>query len=1704
MLKKRNLLLAATAAFALQFTAKANDIEPGKEYYTAIKAPNPIVLDGDLSEWEGAQLLADPRFAIPKGSARDGDLVFFEEYNGGSWTDPDDQTSAVQVVYDDDNVYFGFTVTDDYHENAANSAWNGDSVQLMIANETRDQQIALYNYALGGIEGETGDIIVNHEAGPAAAADADQTEAVIVRNEETKRTYYEIKLPKSTLGLDELKGGVRFGLGMAINDGDEDTPGQKGWGGLGAHSIVFGKSPEETAVVTLATSNDIEPGKEFYIANPVPGALDTKTGTLGTSAENPIVLDGDLGEWTGVPVLADPRFSIPKGSKRDGDAVLFEEYNGGSWTGPDDQTSAVRIAYDADNVYFGFVVTDDYHENAANSAWNGDSIQLMIANANQDQQVALYNYALGGIENETGDIIVNHEAGPAAAADAEPTEAVVVRDERTKRTTYEIKLPKSSLGLETLELGTQFGLGMAINDGDEDTPGQKGWGGLGAHSIVFGKSPEETALVTLGVGSGNPGGIFISAPGADIDSFFFRANDNGDSVVDPASGKLILNGQEVALEVSDKKVDAYDFTYSVDGRFDPGTTLNYVIEVSDTLGKKVSDSGSITTPAYGLLLATMLASDVDTSKPGFNFKVWQSDQYNHGNNLVNVEALLDAAPEVDGATIDNDAYSDEAGPASGAGDLVGHMMHYEIPTVINLNGYANQVDLGNFQPDDVMPGIPGNFGYYDGIAAEITTFIEFPTEGLVTMGVNSDDGFQLTMGAINDKVNATIAAKAAGVSDTTFIVDVREPGIYPVRIVYYSQGGDAGIELYTEDENGEKTLVNADGGLKAYRVGVVNGFIPPDKEFNSTPVAQGGDLSEPTVVNFGELDNQATYEFFFNAVMDGASTAIAGNNAFAIKLDQWNNQGVFGTTEFGVADNLFEAVDGQSVASVFGEAVHVVITTNADGSNLYINGVLSGTWGGNFTLSGDTKVMGARLEQATDHMGAGSMMYKWATYTGAANASDVQSLFDARPSPGPSAVILPLDGLPDAGSGLDGRYWQAAPASVPSLAEVGLNIIHNWTPNGTFTATGLSFQGGNDLTTVQDWLQDDGASYVGTDGNMDDGVLSFTGYIRIDSPGTVDIRSESDDGSIIWIAGEKVVDNDGSHGAPGPSPDGSYNFEAAGLYPIEIAWFNGDWTSDAGDHGGANLNILAGGNAVPGEILYSASDVNAAAIGVSSLATEAGDAGLHGAYWTTEPKGLEFGEGAQGPIFQTVPGDDHGLMLMATPPQGRFISTDVNYTGDDLTPILDWLGNDGGSFVGEAGNFDDGLLQFKGFINITEAGQHSFNSSSDDGSVVRIGNQVVVNNDGGHGAPGPAPDGNAFFPVAGLYPIEVAWFNGDWTSADGAHGGANINLTMDGASLAGSIFQPLGGLPPVGPSANIAFVSFHETDEPSAAAADAGMTEAADIGYTDALKAAGHTVTRILTSGSPDVELLNTFDLVIISRSVSSGGYSSGDSADAWNSVSSPMLVLGGYVLRTSRMGYTDGTTMVDTADTIQLRAEDASHPLFSGVDLNDGVTGDFAGIVTWNDQVQRGVSINNNNAGEAGRVIATVATESDPTAGGIVAIEYDAGAPTTTGGNFAGKRMALLTGSREAGGVTSETAGIWDLTDVGRKIYLNAVSYLTAGGSGGGISGVSLADGMLTIEYSGTLKSAGSVTGPFNAVDGASSPYTVAADQAAQFFIAE
>jgi hypothetical protein len=588
---------------------------------------------------------------------------------------------------------------------------------------------------------------------------------------------------------------------MAINDGDKDTPGQKGWGGLGAHALVFGKSPSETAQVTLATANDIEPGKEFHSAKQAPG---------------PIVLDGNLDDWLGVPVLSDPRFAIPKGSgsrEGGGNLSLHEVHNGGIWSGPDDQTSAVQISYDDDNVYFAFLVTDDYHENSANSAWNGDSVQLMIANDFQDTQVALYNYALGGVEGALGTIVTLEEAGPGG------TEAVVVRNGVTKRTTYEIKLPKAALDLPELKSGVQFGLGMAINDGDQDTPGQKGWGGLGAHALVFGKSPEQTALVTLDGFAPTSEPCFVSAitgPSVtDLTNFSFRGNDFDGCEIDPAATRLFIDDVEVALIAGTTNQGATDFTHTLAAPFETGSEHTFRVELRDAGGNIVgSETGIVKAPVFAILTPDLKAAAVDTSSPGFIWRVLQNENFPQ-TSLADTELTLlgDLADE-------NFADPDLVGPATGPGIEIGPLLEFEIPGVINLN-YIEGNSAGNFPNDLQMPGVPGLNFVSDGASAEIVTFVDFPA-GFVNVGVNSDDGFRMEAGPLDlaeGRVRLGQFEGSRGAADSIFVFQVEEAGIYPIRVIWQNGTGGANIEIFSLKEDGTKVLLNdlENGGLMAYR-----------------------------------------------------------------------------------------------------------------------------------------------------------------------------------------------------------------------------------------------------------------------------------------------------------------------------------------------------------------------------------------------------------------------------------------------------------------------------------------------------------------------------------------------------------------------------------------------------------------------------------------------------------------------------------------------------------------------------------------------------------------------------------------------------------------------------------------------------------------------------------------------------------------------
>lgn len=96
-----------------------------------------------------------------------------------------------------------------------------------------------------------------------------------------------------------------------------------------------------------------------------------------------------------------------------------------------------------------------------------------------------YNYGLAS----TGETVKHHEQGhPEAAPD---TQAAIVRHPTLPITTYEIAIPAAALtGRAYFTESMQFGLGIAVNDGDlgvagEDIGegGQQGWSGWGPYLL---------------------------------------------------------------------------------------------------------------------------------------------------------------------------------------------------------------------------------------------------------------------------------------------------------------------------------------------------------------------------------------------------------------------------------------------------------------------------------------------------------------------------------------------------------------------------------------------------------------------------------------------------------------------------------------------------------------------------------------------------------------------------------------------------------------------------------------------------------------------------------------------------------------------------------------------------------------------------------------------------------------------------------------------------------------------------------------------------------------------------------------------------------------------------------------------------------------------------------------------------------------------
>ncbi len=108
------------------------------------------------------------------------------------------------------------------------------------------------------------------------------------------------------------------------------------------------------------------------------------------------------------------------------------------------------------------------------------------------------------------------------------------------------------------------------------------------------------------------------------------------------------------------------------------------------------------------------------------------------------------------------------------------------PAVIN---YLNTGSGANFGGDATFPGMTINVDE-NNFALEATGIITIPTSGFWTFGVNSDDGFSVTLGA-----NTFSYPSPRGPGDTLATFNL-PAGDYPVRLVFYECGGGSELEFF--------------------------------------------------------------------------------------------------------------------------------------------------------------------------------------------------------------------------------------------------------------------------------------------------------------------------------------------------------------------------------------------------------------------------------------------------------------------------------------------------------------------------------------------------------------------------------------------------------------------------------------------------------------------------------------------------------------------------------------------------------------------------------------------------------------------------------------------------------------------------------------------------------------------------------------------
>jgi len=122
------------------------------------------------------------------------------------------------------------------------------------------------------------------------------------------------------------------------------------------------------------------------------------------------------------------------------------------------------------------------------------------------------------------------------------------------------------------------------------------------------------------------------------------------------------------------------------------------------------------------------------------------------------------------------------------------LQEHSVETSADTINYLNTGSGGNFAGDQPFPTqtIDQDVDQFVVVADGLVTI---PTAGAWSFGVNSDDGFKLTLER-NGQVFTTSFSDPRGAADTIQVFNIPEPGQWKLHLEYYEEGGGSELEVF--------------------------------------------------------------------------------------------------------------------------------------------------------------------------------------------------------------------------------------------------------------------------------------------------------------------------------------------------------------------------------------------------------------------------------------------------------------------------------------------------------------------------------------------------------------------------------------------------------------------------------------------------------------------------------------------------------------------------------------------------------------------------------------------------------------------------------------------------------------------------------------------------------------------------------------------